>query len=354
MSEAELDMHNSVSRDQSDRLCDFCNESKALLYCRADSAKLCFSCDREVHSTNPLFKKHNRSLLCNSCSSSPSSIFCCTESAVLCQNCDWEIHNSFGSIHDRRPLEGFTGCPSVTELLGFLGLQDLGKKSLDLGGGNDEEFLDMLVWETPSVVSLDDLIVANDYDHSAPAFQATGVPPLPKNRNASCGKHKEEIFFQLHKMAKKDPNYSGSLEDFVENNQPQVTAKCVKASPCLQHKEEPDSNVDWCFGGGVQDEGFPSTYFGDFSEMSHLVPDKDSDAGFQEIQAFVPADSKAFQLLPTAAARELNSQERDSALSRYKEKKKTRRYDKHVRYESRKVRAESRMRIKGRFAKKDR
>lgn len=179
MNEAEPESYSS--RNQTDRLCDFCNESKALLYCRADSAKLCFSCDREVHSTNPLFKKHNRSLLCDSCSSSPSSIFCCTESAVLCQNCDWEVHQNLGSIHDRRPVEGFSGCPSVSELLGFLGLEDLGKKSLDLGGGNDEGLLDLLVWETPSVVSLDDLIVSNGCDDDfAPGFQAIGVPPLPK------------------------------------------------------------------------------------------------------------------------------------------------------------------------------
>ncbi|XP_047975536.1 zinc finger protein CONSTANS-LIKE 13-like [Salvia hispanica] len=341
--------------DQTERLCDFCNESKALLYCRADSAKLCFSCDLEVHSTNPLFQKHNRSLLCDSCSSSPSSIFCSTESTVLCQNCDWEIHNTFASIHDRRPLEGFSGCPSLTDLLRFLGLQDFEKNKSDLGAGN--EFLDMLVWETPTVVTINDLIVANNYDDSAPALQATALPPFPKNRNASCGKHKEEIFSQLREMAKKDPNYSGSLEEdfeaFVENNQPQVAAKCPTG---LETKAEPASIGDWCF----VDEGFPSAYFGDFiSEMSHLVPDKDSDSagvgnGIQDIQPCVPVDSQAFQLPPTAATRELNSQERDSALSRYKEKKKTRRYDKHVRYESRKVRAESRVRIKGRFAKKDR
>ncbi|KAH6766360.1 hypothetical protein C2S52_017343 [Perilla frutescens var. hirtella] len=367
MSEAETE--NYSSRDQTNRLCDFCNESKALVYCRADSAKLCFSCDREVHSTNQLFKKHNRSLLCDSCNSSPSSIFCCTESAVLCQNCDWETHKNFGSIHDRRPVEGFAGCPSVSELLSFLGLEDLGKKSLDLGGGNDEGLLDLLVWETPSVVSLDDLIVSDDCDASAPGFQAMGVPPLPKNRNAVCGRHKEEIFLQLHEMAKKDPNFSGSLEDFEARveMQPQVLAKCQRDdSPGLENNAEPvkvpsyeDSNVDWCFAGGAPDEGFPSSFFGDFNETSHLVPDKDSDVGdgtgiangFQEIQSCVPVDSNTFQPLPVA--RELNSHERDSALSRYKEKKKTRRYDKHVRYESRKVRAESRIRIKGRFAKRD-
>ncbi|KAF7846357.1 hypothetical protein BT93_L4504 [Corymbia citriodora subsp. variegata] len=38
-------------------------------------------------------------------------------------------------------------------------------------------------------------------------------------------------------------------------------------------------------------------------------------------------------------------------MLRYKEKKKNRRYDKHIRYESRKARADTRKRVKGRFVK---
>lgn len=191
------------------RLCDFCGESKALLYCRADSAKLCLACDREVHSTNQLFTKHTRWLLCDACDSTPATIFCRTESSVFCQNCDWESHNnqSLQSVHDRRPLESFTGCPSVNELLGILGFENVSKKCLLFGDGDDGiaaaaaaaagglgenvssysdnegeniyGFSDMLVWETPSVVSLDDLIMSNS---SSPghSFQAMGVPPLPK------------------------------------------------------------------------------------------------------------------------------------------------------------------------------
>ncbi|KAK4418184.1 Zinc finger protein CONSTANS-LIKE 13 [Sesamum alatum] len=370
------DQENYVSGDRSGRLCDFCNESKALLYCRADSARLCFNCDREVHSTNPLFKKHNRSLLCDSCNSSPSSIFCCTESAVLCQNCDWENHNNFKSIHDRRPIEGFNGCPSVCELLNLLGLEDLGKKSLVFGGGNDDGLLDLLVWETPAVVSLDDLIVSNDSVDSGRSFQAMGVPPLPKNRNAVCGKHKEEILCQLREMAKTEPNFGGSMEELdpVEL-QSLVPGKCqlTDSSPGPESNAEPTlvpsyetSALNWFdFTGGVEDKSFPSTFVGSFNEMNHLVPevpDKDSDFGestgiangLQEVQSSVPVDSKTFQGLPNSGPRELNTQERDSAISRYKEKRKTRRYDKHIRYESRKVRAESRTRIKGRFAKMDR
>ncbi|KAL3849799.1 hypothetical protein ACJIZ3_011681 [Penstemon smallii] len=350
--------------------CDFCNESKAILYCRADSAKLCFNCDREVHSTNQLFKKHTRCLLCNSCNSSPASIFCCTESAVLCQNCDWETHQNIGSVHDRRPVEGFNGCPSVCELLNFLGFEDLGKKSLVLDGGTDDEFLDMLVWDTPSVVSLDDLIVPNDC-YSEHAFQAMGVPPLPKNRNTVCGKHKEEILSQLREMAKAEPNFNGSLEDL----KPQVgfesqihgKGRLRESSPVFENNASvpsyETSELKWCdYADGVQDQGFSDTFLDGFIDMNHLVPDKDSSDvgdnsvianGLQEVQSFNNVDMKSFQMHPKVAPRELNSQERDSALSRYKEKKKTRRYDRHIRYESRKVRAESRVRIKGRFAKKD-
>ncbi|MCE3049755.1 hypothetical protein HAX54_045721 [Datura stramonium] len=48
---------------------------------------------------------------------------------------------------------------------------------------------------------------------------------------------------------------------------------------------------------------------------------------------------------------ELLAKNRGNAMQRYKEKKKTRRYDKHIRYESRKARADTRKRVKGRFVK---
>ncbi|KAL2323126.1 hypothetical protein Fmac_027505 [Flemingia macrophylla] len=86
------------------RPCDYCGQSTALLSCRADSTKLCLSCDREVLSTNQLFSKHTHTLLCDSCDHSPATILCSTESSILCQNCDWETHNpALSSLHDRRP-----------------------------------------------------------------------------------------------------------------------------------------------------------------------------------------------------------------------------------------------------------
>ena len=185
-------MGDKEQAQQLRRPCDYCGDTTALVYCRADSAKLCFTCDREVHSTNQLFSKHTRTQLCDACDNSPATILCSTENSVLCQNCDWERHNlSLSPVHDRRPLEGFTGCPSVTELLSIVGFEDLDKKSListdeskGFGSAGDgflgseiEGLSNLFVWDAPAVVSLDDLIASSGTSHN---YQAMEVPPLPK------------------------------------------------------------------------------------------------------------------------------------------------------------------------------
>ncbi|KAJ3681289.1 hypothetical protein LUZ60_015778 [Juncus effusus] len=48
---------------------------------------------------------------------------------------------------------------------------------------------------------------------------------------------------------------------------------------------------------------------------------------------------------------DLIAQNRGNAMQRYREKRKNRRYEKHIRYESRKLRADTRKRVKGRFVK---
>ncbi|KAL3531422.1 hypothetical protein ACH5RR_010744 [Cinchona calisaya] len=373
------------------RLCDFCGEAMALVYCRADSAKLCLACDRQVHSTNQLFTKHTRWLLCDACDTTPATIFCFTDTSVLCQNCDWENHTncSLPAVHDRRPLEGFGGCPSVSELLGFLGFEELSKKALlfgddsaDPGEINDNNgdniyglSSDLLVWETPSVVSLDDLIMSNDSSSAGRSLQSImGVPPLPKNRNATCGRHKEDILFQLREMSKLEPNTNDGqaeiesligLPSLVSEQNCQLGQQDKSQyhnGEQILHSPYEAGALQWCGDKvDVANQDFSSDLLDSYIEMNHLVPDKDTDIaespgqinGSHDMQSHSPG-TETLQILPRVSIRELNSQQRDSAISRYKEKKKTRRYDKQIRYETRKARAESRIRIKGRFAKMDR
>ncbi|MBA0636895.1 hypothetical protein Godav_025435 [Gossypium davidsonii] len=419
------------SNQKQGRLCDYCNQSKALLYCRADSAKLCFSCDREVHSANQLFSKHSRSQLCDACDGSPASIFCETEQSVFCSNCDWESHKfSSSSLHNRRPIEGFTGCPSVNELVSFVGIEDVGEKKGGDDCGYDDGWLDLLSWENPVISSFDDLLVSSDSDHG---FKPTDVLPLPKNRNANCGQHKEEVLHQLRELAKSEPTLSFDNTDdlqtgtvrtsctndtapisfpayemlFWKRKQLQISHGYVaqlrglfiglrchlvyvddRLQPLIWFEWLPIDFFGVCgasksFGLFTRNRGLifflfmqssALRFFGDNVEMTDkvfvpfselrghteecaVVPDKHlgssrtipvSDTlGNQQHQI----DAGTVSALPKVAVHELNSQERDSAISRYKEKRKTRRFDKHIRYESRKVRAESRARIKGRFAK---
>ncbi|KAB2050725.1 hypothetical protein ERO13_A12G008800v2 [Gossypium hirsutum] len=343
------------SNQKQGRLCDYCNQSKALLYCRADSAKLCFSCDREVHSANQLFSKHSRSQLCDACDGSPASIFCETEQSVFCSNCDWESHKfSSSSLHNRRPIEGFTGCPSVNELVSIVGIEDLGEKKGGDDCGYDDGWLDLLSWENPVISSFDDLLVSSDSDHG---FKPTDVLPLPKNRNANCGQHKEEVLHQLRELAKSEPILSFDNTGDLQTGT--VHTSCTNDTAPIPFPAYESSALRF-FGDNVEmtDQVFvPFSELRGHTEECAVVPDKHlgssrtipvSDSlGNQQHQI----DTGTVSALPKVAVHELNSQERDSAISRYKEKRKTRRFDKHIRYESRKVRAESRTRIKGRFAK---
>lgn len=104
--------------------CDFCGEQSAVLYCRADSAKLCLFCDQHVHSANLLSRKHVRSQICDNCGSEPVSVQCATDNLVLCHQCDLDAHGScsVSASHNRSQIVGFSGCPSARELASLLGV----------------------------------------------------------------------------------------------------------------------------------------------------------------------------------------------------------------------------------------
>ncbi|XP_039156412.1 LOW QUALITY PROTEIN: zinc finger protein CONSTANS-LIKE 13 [Eucalyptus grandis] len=369
------------------RPCDYCGGTTALLYCRADTARLCFACDREVHATNPLFAKHNRSLLCDACDSASASFFCEAERLLLCQNCDWDRHDGgrgrgAAAVHNRRPVEVFTGSPSVGEILGILGVEDLGFKGPPLGGdeggddggggggggcggGGDGGFSDVLLWDTPAFVTLDDLIVPRE---DACALRAVDVPPLPKNRNATCGLHMKEMLRQLRLLAKPEYNFNfeeGEIEPLDDFHLPVLTQALQPANihtGCEDRDQGGFQKIEatdfqWFSNdGNTRNQAYDASSFsGGYKEERPTALDKYPNGSIlsstnecHEVPSENSINPNPLPLVP------LTSQERESAISRYKEKRKTRRYDKHIRYESRKVRAESRIRIKGRFAKTDR
>ncbi|OIT00170.1 PREDICTED: B-box zinc finger protein 21-like [Nicotiana attenuata] len=98
--------------------CDVCNKNEASIFCVADEAALCDSCDHRVHHANKLAGKHQRfSLLqpspkqvplCDICQERRAFLFCQQDRAILCRECDTSIHkaNEHTQKHNRFLLTG--------------------------------------------------------------------------------------------------------------------------------------------------------------------------------------------------------------------------------------------------------
>ncbi|KAK9271077.1 hypothetical protein L1049_026666 [Liquidambar formosana] len=98
--------------------CDVCNKDEASVFCSADEAALCDTCDHRVHHANKLASKHQRfSLLlpspkqfplCDICQEKRAFLFCQQDRAILCRECDVPIHkaNEHTQKHNRFLLTG--------------------------------------------------------------------------------------------------------------------------------------------------------------------------------------------------------------------------------------------------------
>ncbi|KAJ0979723.1 hypothetical protein J5N97_015197 [Dioscorea zingiberensis] len=348
--------------------CEFCGEATALVHCGADAARLCLACDRHVHAANTVSSRHSRALLCDVCRVARATILCASHDSLFCPNCDFDAHRGAAQNHDRRPVETFSGCPTVVELVDVLGVGGDEKK---LAGVEDEGFGEEgWVWEAQPILSLEDYIVPTTSCHG---FQALGVVPLNKNRKTACGKHKEEILRQLHELIKSEtyvvPDYwqQESAVEFLSVEQEQnlqvgnMDSNLNHDITCLNVPNHELNFFQWdhsdChdttntvisheqFTGSSSTANLPKTEVaGDIHASTNQANAGGEESGDTTIKERILS-------LPQRGGYDLVLPDRDSVLSRYKEKRKTRRYDKLIRYESRKVRADSRVRIKGRFAK---
>lgn len=202
--------------------CDFCDERIALLYCRADTAKLCLHCDSQVHSANALAMKHIRSQICDNCGDDSASMKCSTcENLVLCHNCYDKTHSRSGSLHDQTPIDVFQGSPGVVELASILGVDLVRNEPFNLpsqqvvfpgANGLGAELLDW--WE----LKLDSSIVPScGADNNIPS--GIYYPPTEnvmmgfKREQLQQGAEKKKqmaVIKQLEELRKKSLDGSGS------------------------------------------------------------------------------------------------------------------------------------------------
>ncbi|KAI3435408.1 uncharacterized protein J3R85_006144 [Psidium guajava] len=315
------------------KLCDSCKSATAALFCRADAAFLCPSCDAKVHAANKLASRHARVVVCEVCEQSPAHVTCKADAASLCLSCDRDIHsaNPVAQKHDRVPVVPFYDslppnnhhhqhpvvAPPFAKPAGdfVLKLED------DVSREEEEEAASWLLpnpskaAETPDVNSAHPFLFGDDdvdpyldvdYGSVDPKFETSG-----------------------------DQNSSGTADGVVP-----VRSDGVVHGPFVG-----EGGFDLELTGGSKRFGFG---YGAHC-LSQCISSSSLDVGV------VPDGSTVTDMSnPAGASRalQLSSVDREARVLRYREKRKNRKFEKTIRYASRKAYAETRPRIKGRFAKR--
>jgi len=105
-----------------EKICEFCTALRPLVYCNADAAYLCLSCDAKVHWANELSGRHLRTLVCNSCCCDLAYVQCLDHKMLICRDCDQKLHDG-SSPHRKRSVKSFIGCPSAKEFATLWGFE---------------------------------------------------------------------------------------------------------------------------------------------------------------------------------------------------------------------------------------
>ncbi|WVZ74661.1 hypothetical protein U9M48_022821 [Paspalum notatum var. saurae] len=270
------------------RPCDACATEPARLHCRADGAFLCPGCDARAHGAG---SRHARVWLCEVCEHAPAAVTCRADAAALCATCDADIHsaNPLARRHERLPVAPFFGAlADAPQPFAFAAA----------AGGQQAQ----------------GEAAAADDDGSSEAEAASWLLAEPDNSHEDSAAADADAF-----LADSDA-YLGVDLDF---------ARCMDGIKAIGVPVAPPE-MDMAAAG---------SFFYPEHSMNHSVSSSEV--------AVVPDAQVAGA--PVVASR---GKEREARLMRYREKRKNRRFDKTIRYASRKAYAETRPRIKGRFAKR--
>ncbi|KAJ6743815.1 ZINC FINGER PROTEIN CONSTANS-LIKE 4 [Salix viminalis] len=281
------------------KLCDSCKSATATLFCRADSAFLCISCDSKIHAANKLASRHLRVWVCEVCEQAPAHVTCKADAASLCVTCDRDIHsaNPLAQRHERVPVTPYFGSSSAVH-----------------GGGDAVNFLEYRCF--------DDVDGGDDVSREEAEAESWLLP-----------------------------NPGGGDTKGVESVDLNTATKLGFQAPALV---DDNSCFDLDFSTGSKT--FSGGY--GYDSFSHSVSSSSLDVG-------VVPDGSALTDISNPYSRsvsngmesanqtvQLSAVDREARVLRYREKRKNRKFEKTIRYASRKAYAETRPRIKGRFAKR--
>ncbi|KAI4308583.1 hypothetical protein L6164_031641 [Bauhinia variegata] len=392
-------------------ICDFCGDQRSIVFCRSDNASLCLSCDQNVHSANALSRRHSRILLCERCNSQPALVRCAEENISLCQNCDWLAHGACtsSSTHKRQTISCYTGCPSAAELSSMwsfvLDIPSVGESTCEqeLGLMSINENSNRSTWVSPESQNASisaqvtgtsnvdkSLVGASSMPESSLEPRIMDQPAGPANETLAkvycpgtkapglCDEDNlyddfnmdeidlnlenyEELFGVTLSHSEELLDYGGIDSLFGTKDMSAGDSNCQGAvaaegsSAGLVNAMQPACSTGASADSMLSTKTEPILHFMARQGQSNLsfsgVTGESNPADYQDCGASSMLHMGEPLWCPPCPESSLHSANRSNAVMRYKEKKKTRKFDKTVRYASRKARADVRRRVKGRFVK---
>ncbi|KAL2493658.1 Zinc finger protein CONSTANS-LIKE 10 [Forsythia ovata] len=393
-------------------LCDFCGKDRSIVYCRSDAASLCLSCDRNVHSANALSQRHSRTLVCERCNSQPVSVRCIEERVSLCQSCDWIAHAG-SHAHKRQAVNCYSGCPTAAELsviwsflLDFsifgesICEQETGSTSItesrlkdcqgakgknniqdssiaveanhlhyedaDISTVSMESIMPLL---RPKVHDAERMTRSSNSSMYKAFFCGTKGSPLCDDDGIYDDFNMDEGDFNIENYEDyfgANINNTGKLYDNVGidalfGTRDMSCSNCHSAS-AAEGASVGAANVEQpaCSNAASADsvkscKTEPSFHFVSQTHSEFSIPGLTGENSTQDYQDYRATSSVLLMREPPrhppGPESSTPSSSRTDAVMRYKEKKAARKFEKRVRYASRKARADTRRRVKGRFIK---
>nr|GMD26320.1 zinc finger protein CONSTANS-LIKE 4-like [Ipomoea batatas] len=288
------------------KLCDSCKAVSATVFCGADTAFLCLACDSKIHAANKLASRHARVWVCEVCEQAPASFTCKADAAALCVTCDRDIHsaNPLARRHERLPVVPFYDSAAAAA-------KSHGAAGSASPGGDDD----------------DNKYFSNESD----------------NQNAEEAEEEAEAASWLLPTPN---NAKGGVD--LEGSE-------YKSADYLFNDMDPYLDMEMISGGGDQKPHHHHHHEHYNSDGVVPVSSSSMEVGVvPDHNAMADVSNAPFNRTSggDAVPNPVSGLDREARVLRYREKRKNRKFEKTIRYASRKAYAETRPRIKGRFAKR--
>ncbi|XP_027358917.1 zinc finger protein CONSTANS-LIKE 2-like [Abrus precatorius] len=322
------------------RVCDTCRSAACIVYCHADSAYLCSTCDARIHAANRVASRHERVWVCEACERAPAAFLCKADAASLCSSCDADIHsaNPLASRHHRVPILPIIGLLFGEQEHGFM--NEVEEEENEEGVVcEDEDVAEAASWLLPNPVKNDEL----GEEENGFLFGDEYLE-LVDHCN-SCG-HNNNQFSDVG-FGDHHQNYNTVAH---HQNYAVVPVQCGgEVVGQVQHHFQPGLDFDSSKAGFSYDGSLSQSVSVSSMDVGVVPESTISDISISHSKSPI-GTSDLFPPLPMPS--HLTPMDREARVLRYREKKKTRKFEKKIRYASRKAYAETRPRIKGRFAKR--